>query len=142
MTCYLLDTNIVSALCRDPAGLAARRAFARDRDALVTNVIVAGEVAFGFKRRTGARMDTLRAQWEALRETLPVLPLDEAVVDRYAEVRLQLESVGTSIGSNDLLIAAHALALEAVVVTDNVREFSRVPGLRVENWLAAAGGAP
>ena len=63
-------------------------------------------------------------------------PLDAATSSQYARIRAGLERQGTSIGGNDLWIAAQALALGAVLVTDNVREFRRVPGLKVENWLA------
>lgn len=63
------------------------------------------------------------------------LPLDDAVISHYCATRLALERIGKPIGPNDLFIAAHALALDLPLVTDNLREFSRVPGLRVENWL-------
>ena len=65
-------------------------------------------------------------------EILPIKPPTDA---RYAEIRLTLEKAGTPIGPNDLWIAAHALALDFTLVTDNITKFSRVPGLRVENWL-------
>jgi len=135
MTRFLLDTNTVSALVKDPTGPAAQRAMAADGDDLFTNVVIASEIAYGFHRRPGRRTDLLQAQWVALCEVVPVASLDEDVVGHSAAIRVALEAAGTPIGSNDLLIAAHALSLGAVVVTDNVLEFSRVPGLRVENWL-------
>jgi antitoxin VapB len=78
------------------------------------------------------------ASLEPLDEDFPEIedPLEEPVDARYAELRLALEGSGTPIGGNDMLIAAHALALELILVTANEREFSRVPDLYVENWLA------
>ena len=67
-----------------------------------------------------------------------MLAIDDAVAPHYARVRHHLERLGTPIGPNDLLIAAHALALDAVLITDNENEFRRVPGLQVENWLRDA----
>lgn len=71
----------------------------------------------------------------AVLSALDVLPIDAAADHCYAGIRLTLERAGTPIGANDLLIAAHALALDLTLVTDNIGEFRRVPGLRVENWL-------
>lgn len=68
-------------------------------------------------------------------DMIPVLPLTSNVEDSYAKIRTYLESQGTPISSNDLLIAAHAFNLNLTVVTNNIREFSRVPNLKVENWL-------
>jgi tRNA(fMet)-specific endonuclease VapC len=70
-----------------------------------------------------------------LLEVLDVLPLDIDTDSHYAEIRVKLEAAGTPIGPNDLLIAAHARSLDLILVSANVREFSRVPGLSVENWL-------
>ena len=78
----------------------------------------------------------MTAQLEAVLAALEVLPFEEPADRRYGELREHLERQGTPIGPNDVLIAAHALALGLAVVTDNVREFSRVPGLHIENWLA------
>ena len=64
-----------------------------------------------------------------------VLPFEPPADEVYANIRADLENVGTPIGGNDMLIAAHALALDATLVTDNVREFSRIEGLKLENWL-------
>jgi tRNA(fMet)-specific endonuclease VapC len=72
---------------------------------------------------------------EAILADIPVLPFDAPTDRAYARTRQALERSGASVSANDLLIAAHALALDCILVTDNEREFSRVPGLRVENWL-------
>ena len=71
-------------------------------------------------------------------EPLPILPLVPPIEDHYAQIRSHLERIGTPIGPNDLLIAAHAQLLGLTIVTANVREFSRVPSLMVENWLPSS----
>ena len=75
------------------------------------------------------------ARVEQLLEAMAVLPFDVPADEHYADIRADLERVGTPIGSHDLLIAAHALSLRLTLVTHNVREFARVPGLSVEDWL-------
>jgi tRNA(fMet)-specific endonuclease VapC len=70
-----------------------------------------------------------------LLEALEILPLEPKADLHYGRIRAELEKAGTPIGGNDLLIAAHALAVDGVLVTDNIREFKRIEGLQVENWL-------
>jgi tRNA(fMet)-specific endonuclease VapC len=129
----LLDTNIVSDLVRNPAGGAARRIEAVGEDAVCTSLVVAGELRFGALKRDSAR---LSSHLEAVLSALEILSLESPVDEHYARLRLALERSGTPIGGNDMLIAAHALALGLILVTANDREFSRVPGLAIENWLA------
>lgn len=131
---YLLDTNIVSDLVRNPQGVVADRIAAVGEDKVVTSIIVAGELRFGAERRASMRLTT---QVEVVLGLLPVLSLDEGADIHYGRVRARLERKGQVIGANDLLIAAHTLAIGATLVTDNVREFARVAGLPVENWLRA-----
>jgi tRNA(fMet)-specific endonuclease VapC len=135
VTRYLLDTDTLSWLVRDPAGTVARHAARAGEEALATSPIVAGELWFGAARSGSAalveRVDELLAR-------LPVLPLDERAARAYGDVCRPLERAGTPIGPNDLWIAAHALAEERVVVTGNVRAFRRVVGLGVEDWRKAA----
>jgi tRNA(fMet)-specific endonuclease VapC len=129
---YLLDTNIVSDMVRRPNGLVAKRT-AQVGDSLVcTSIVVACELKFGVERVGSER---LHQQLERIIGAFAVLPLDDPVAHYYARIRTHLERAGTPIGPNDLLIAAHTLALDLTLVTDNEREFSRVPGLAVENWL-------
>jgi tRNA(fMet)-specific endonuclease VapC len=130
---YLLDTNIISDLIRHPRGVIAERITSTGEDTVCTSVIVAGELRFGAQKRGSPR---LSAQVEAILSALTVLPYEEPADWRYADIRAHLERLGTPIGPNDLLIAAHALSLGMTMVTTNVREFERVPGLPVENWLA------
>ena len=131
---YLFDTNLLSALVKHPVSRLAERVAALDREAFCTSMIVACELRYGTLKKGSSRLtdkvDNLLAQ-------VKVLPLDAQVDPHYAEVRVALEKAGQPIGHNDLLIAAHARALGLTLVTDNVREFSRVPGLAVENWLMA-----
>ena len=95
---------------------------------------MSGEIHFGLERRPSTR---LARQVDRVFERLPIMPFESDADRVYARVRASLERRGTPIGANDLLIAAHALALGATLVTDNVREFGRVEGLTVENWLRA-----
>ena len=95
---------------------------------------MACELRFG-ARRKGSDLLTLRV--EQLLDTLAVLPLDSPADRHYADIRAALEGAGTPIGGHDLFIAAHARSRDMTLVTHNTREFARVPGLRVEDWLAA-----
>lgn len=132
---YLLDTNILSDLVRCPGGVIGARITALPDDAVATSIIVASELRFGAERRGSERLTT---QLEGILDRLPVLPLGADADRHYGALRAVLERQGTPIGGNDMFIAAHALALDATLVTDNVREFARVPGLKVENWLRPA----
>jgi tRNA(fMet)-specific endonuclease VapC len=96
------------------------------------SVVAYGELAFG--EVMSARRDEAAAHLSALLETLQVLPVPLDAARRYAVIRAELQRSGKPIGSNDLWIAAHALAEDLTLVTNNEREFQRVPGLRVENW--------
>ena len=132
MTGFLLDTNALSDLVRNPAGSIARRIAAEGEDAVCTSVIVAAELRYGACKRGSPR---LTERVEALLGELPVLAFEAPADAAYGEIRTALEAAGTPIGGNDLLIAAQARAADLVVVTANLREFTRVEGLRVENWL-------
>lgn len=129
---YLLDTNIVSHFVKNPAGQIGRRIL-KEGDALVaTSIIVAAEIRFGVERKQSLK---LAVQVEEALERLTILPLEPEADRRYAGLRADLERRGQVIGALDMLIAAHALVLGATLVTDNVREFARVEGLSVDNWL-------
>jgi tRNA(fMet)-specific endonuclease VapC len=129
---FLLDTVSLSDVVRHPAGRVASRIAEVGEDDVGTSVIVASELRFGALKR-GSRLLIDRVN-EAL-ERMTVFAFEQPADERYAEIRVRLERLGRPIGANDLLIAAHALALGRVLVTDNVREFSRVRGLTIENWL-------
>lgn len=132
MAGYLLDANVVSALMHAPVGRLAQRIARAGEGNVFTSVIVAAELAYGGVKKPSARLA------EALATVffeLDIKPLGRDVVDRYARLRHRLEQAGTPIGANDMFIAAHALALDATLVTDNEREFARIAELRIENWL-------
>jgi tRNA(fMet)-specific endonuclease VapC len=130
---YLLDTNILSDLIKNPRGPVAHRIARVGEDRVCTSIVVAAELRYGGAKSGSKRL--LEAIEKILAE-LDVLPLEVPADAEYGRLRAELEKAGTPIGGNDQLIAAHALALEATIVTSNVAEFSRVKGLRVENWLA------
>ena len=129
---YLLDTNIVSDLVRNPQGKVARRIRAVGEKQVCTSIIVTGELRYGANKKGSPR---LSSQVDAVLGVLEVLPFEAPADASYGLLRTRLEQAGTPIGANDLLIAAQALALGYVIVTDNEREFSRVEGLRLQNWL-------
>jgi tRNA(fMet)-specific endonuclease VapC len=129
---FLLDTNIVSDLVRHPQGRAAAKIAELGEDAVATSIIVAAELRYGAAKKGSARLAT---QLEVVLGALEVLPLEAPADTAYGDTRVALEAAGTPIGGNDLLIAAQALALDMTVVTANVSAFSRVRGLKVENWL-------
>ena len=136
---YLLGTNVLSQLVRHPQGPVAARIAEVGDDRVFTSIVVACELRYGAAKRRSIR---LTRQVEAVLGAMRIAPLEAGVDHHYGVIRWALERKGTSIGANDLLIAAHARALRAVCVTANVSEFKRVPGLKVENWLTPATGRP
>jgi tRNA(fMet)-specific endonuclease VapC len=129
---YLLDTNIVSDLVRRPQGTVAQRIREVGEANVCTSIIVAAELRYGAAKKGSTRLTT---QLEAILSALSVLPLEVPADDVYGRLRAQLERAGRPIGGNDLLIAAQAVALGHVLVTDNESEFSRVDALTCQNWL-------
>ncbi len=129
---YLLDTNILAHLVRQPQGPVAARIADVGEDNVVTSIIVACELRYGAAKRGSRR---LTRQVEAILGAITILPLEAGADRHYAAIRTALERKGTPIGANDMLIAAQARAIEAICVTDNMSEFRRVPALKVENWL-------
>lgn len=129
---YLLDTNIVSDLVRNPQGRVTQRIREVGEAQVCTSIIVAAELRYGATKKGSAR---LTAQLETVLRALNVLPL-EAPADRtYGRLRTRLEKMGQPIGGNDLLIAAHAVTLQYTLVSDNEGEFARIEELRCENWV-------
>lgn len=132
MSGYLLDTDTASALLRDPRGRVWARIVHTGSLTLAISLVSAGELRFGAMKRNSVR---LHEEVETLLRRVAVIALDAPVDSIYAELRADLERRGVPIGGNDLWIASHALALDRTLVTANTREFSRVPGLRIENWV-------
>ncbi len=129
---YLLDTNILSDLARNPQGPVATQIAKAGESTVCTSIIVAAELRYGaFKSNS----EKLAQRIALILSALEILPLETTADHQYASLRDHLTRKGPLIGPNDLLIAAHAVANDLTVVTANVGEFSRVPGLKVENWL-------
>jgi len=129
---YLLDTNILSDLVRNPQGRVAQHIRKIGEAQVCTSIVVAAELRYGAAKKQSAR---LTAQLQAVLGALEVLPLEAPVDAIYGALRARLEKAGRPIGANDLLIAAQALALGYTLVTDNEKEFAQVKDLPRENWL-------
>jgi tRNA(fMet)-specific endonuclease VapC len=129
----MLDTNIISDLIKNPQGKAAKKIADVGEDNVCTSIIVAAELRYGCAKKGSRRL--LKAV-EYLLEEIETLPFDIPADVEYGDIRSELETAGKPIGANDLLIAAHASAVNATVVTANVDEFKRIRRLKVENWLA------
>lgn len=131
---YLLDTNIISALAREPRGPVYAQLLDKLPATACTSIVVAAEVEYGLRKGVSAR---LRSQVESILSALEVLPLEHPAEQHYGEIRIHLQQLGQPIGHNDLFIAAHARSLGLTLVSHNTREFERVPGLKLESWLAS-----
>jgi tRNA(fMet)-specific endonuclease VapC len=129
----MLDTNIISDLIRNPQGRAAKRIAKLGEDNICTSIIVAAELRYGCAKSGSKRL--LKAVEDLLGE-INVLPFEVPADTEYGGIRAELEAAGKPIGGNDLLIAAHAYATGATIVTANIGEFKRIRGLNVENWFA------
>lgn len=132
---YMLDTNIVSDLVRNPQGPVMRHIVRVGAETVCVSIITAAELRYGCARKGSAK---LLANVEAILGSIQVLALDVPADAEYGGIRAELEAAGKPIGPNDLLIAAHAYSLGAMLVTANTGEFSRIRGLQVENWLSPA----
>ena len=130
----LLDTHIcIYIVNAKPPAVLARFQHYRLGDIGLCSV-VAAELAFGVAKSGSARN---RQALEMFLAPLTILPFDAAAVWAYGDLRAELERRGTPIGSLDTMIAAHALSQQAMLVTNNTREFAKVPGLQLDNWVAA-----
>ena len=138
MTRYLLDADIISHLAQAPAGPLAKRVRRLPASHLCTSIVVAAEIHFSLSK-SGSQ--TLAHHMRLTLEAIPILSFETPADRIYGDIRAQMERDGTPLGANDMFIAAHALALGCTLVTADVRELGRVPGLRVENWLADAPAA-
>jgi tRNA(fMet)-specific endonuclease VapC len=131
---YLLDTNTCVYVIRRRPEAVFRRLDEAAPEEVALSVITAFELEIGALRAQGRRYS------EAIRRFLgefSVLPLDDSAREAYGRLRSALERRGEAIGAYDMLIAAHAMALDATLVTNNEREFKRIKGLRIENWVGS-----
>jgi tRNA(fMet)-specific endonuclease VapC len=131
---YLLDTNIISALMKEPQGKVARRISQAGERNVFTSIIVVAEVKYGIWKSQSQR---LAAQFERIADGLAVNPFVPPADEHYAVIRTASERKGLTVSQNDLLIAAQSVAIGATLVSDD-RIFLEIPGLKVENWLRDA----
>ena len=134
LSSYLLDTNILSELVRNPDGIIQKKIaiLLRKSHRVCTSILVAAESRYGILKKESPR---LAEQVEQVLAAIDILPFDKDGDLYYARLRLDLERRGQLIGGTDMFIAAHALATRSILVTHNVREFSRISELVVEDWL-------
>jgi tRNA(fMet)-specific endonuclease VapC len=128
---YLLDTNVVSFHIRQSSPVLQRRLRRVPAGSVALSVVTEMEIRLGLARNPALGIRPLVEEFLA---GMTILPLDSVVAREYARIRADLESRGRPIGPLDLMIAAHAAALRATLVTNDVREFERVRGLRVVDW--------
>lgn len=129
---YLFDTNVLSTLIKQPSGLLAQKITKLDETSFCTSIIVACELRYRAQKK-GSR--EFISKVELLLANIIIMPLGDDADHHYAILCAALEKRGELIGAHDMLIAAHALALDLTLVTANERKFNRVPGLVIENWL-------
>ena len=128
----MVDTGIVSDLLRNPQSAVTRHIVKVGSEAVGVSIITAAELRHGCAKKGSAK---LLAHIEAILGSIQLLAFDVPDDTEYGGIRAKLETAGQPIRPNDLLIAAHAYALGAVLVTANIGEFAHVRGLKVENWL-------
>jgi tRNA(fMet)-specific endonuclease VapC len=128
----MLDTNILSDLIRNPMGQVYQRLDEVGPQQICISIITAAELRFGCRKKASVK---LTSRVETILQHIEILSFDEPADAEYARVRARLESKGLPIGPNDLLIAAHCLSVEAILVTANTHEFQRVSELTLQNWL-------
>lgn len=132
---YMLDTNtLIYVLNARPHHQAVLDRFDQeDARQLCISSITLAELRYGIEK--SEKREANRAKLRRAIDTLNVAPFESRAAESYGEIRAGLERAGTPCGALDMLIAAHALSLNLKLVTNNVREFSRVRGLKVENWI-------
>jgi tRNA(fMet)-specific endonuclease VapC len=130
----MLDTDISSYVIKGTAPAVDARLRKLDVTTVCISAVTRAELRFGVRRLKSATR--LAASVEMFLSGIHTLPWDEGVADQFAEVRVELERTGTPIGVMDTMIAAHAKAINAILITNNVKHFRRVKGLTVENWIS------
>lgn len=129
---YMLDTNILIYTIKNRP-TKVREAFKKHSDYLAMSTVTLGELIYGAEKST--QTDRNLADIEALAARMDVVPFDSPAAMHFGQVRAELAKSGKVIGPYDLMIAGHARSRGLILVTNNLREFKRVPGLRVENWV-------
>ena len=131
---YMLDTNICIYLLKHRSD-ELRHKFRAIRNISISSITY-GELCFGIENGDSSRKQARWQQLDLFTQRLIIESWDETAAKHYGSIRTQLKNQGAPIGNNDLLIASHARSLEAILVTNNIREFDRVSGLTVENWVS------
>ena len=129
---WMLDTNICSYVLRKRPEAVRRRFAAVAAEDLAVSTVVQAELYYGAARHPSGA--AIRSEIDDFLRRLRVLSWDGAAAEAYGQLRALLENKGNVIGAMDMMIAAHALSLDATLVSNNLREFRRVKGLRLENW--------
>lgn len=130
---YMLDTNICIFVLKHRSEK-LRRKFKAIKSLCISSITY-GELCFGIESGASNRRESRYRQLESFTQRLLIDPFDEEAARQYGMIRATLKRDGSIIGNNDLFIAAHARSIEAVLVTNNTKEFSRVPDLTIEDWL-------
>lgn len=131
---YMLDTNICIYVLKNHSDK-LRRKFKAIKNICISSVTY-GELCFGIENGKGSMRKSRWKQLDLFTQRLLIDSWDEDAARHYGHIRAMLKKQGTPIGNNDLLIASHARSINAVLVTNNVREFNRIPDLSVENWVS------
>jgi len=131
---YLLDTNICIYIRRRRPIEVLNRFLQMEAGETVLSVITYGELVYGMVKQQSPPAPQAVEQLEEFTSLIGVMPLPDEAGQKYGEIRANLETQGRTIGSNDLWIAAHALSMNLILVTNNEREFRRVSALKIENW--------
>ncbi|MCY4281335.1 MAG: tRNA(fMet)-specific endonuclease VapC [Gammaproteobacteria bacterium] len=129
---YMLDTNIVIYVIKNRP-LNVRKMFKRHSGQMAISAVTLGELIYGAEKSTQPERNL--QDIESMTARLEVLPFNETAAIHFGQIRAELMRVGTPIGPYDQMIAGHARATGLLIITNNVNEFKRVPGLRVENWV-------
>ena len=132
MKLFLLDTNIVSFALRGHAPAVPARLAKMERSTVGVSVITLMELRYGAS--LPGRAPRYQEVIDRFERSMPVYPLTGAVAKTYGHLRASLRTAGTPVGALDTIIVAHALSLDATLVTNNLSEFQSVPGLRIEDW--------
>lgn len=131
---YMLDTNICSYIIRNKPQTIKEKLKAVEKDhTIALSTVVVSELMYGAKKKGSEKLFDLVLSFV---ENFQIMDFDKNSALAYATIRVELETTGNIIGSNDLLIAAHAKGSDAILVTNNTKEFERVEGLRLENWVS------
>ena len=130
---YLLDTNICIYIINEKPLQVLQRLIQTGRESLAISTVTVAELAFGIAK---SKREGSRIKLENFLSQFPIVDWNQEAAWMYGNVRQALEAKGQRIGESDLLLACQALALDATMVTNNTREFERIDGLKLENWVA------